>query len=261
MDCQKARGVLWPPERPRLDGGDVRAARAHVRDCEGCSEYLAQDRALLGIYERAREVRAPRAARERVFDALAGARWGALQPTPAMPVGSGELSFGATIRRMALPATVLVVVVGVAVLQMDAARESARADSEVFVEDYLRRAVGQDHIETTDPEEVTRFLERELGLRFVPIQLAGLDLSRAEICLLEGRRGAMIVYKKDGAEIAHYLVPRDDSPAREPALSTKGRPESGEMPVVTWATPDVEQALVGQLDAEELLRIAWRGRS
>lgn len=160
-----------------------------------------------------------------------------------------------------MPATVLIALAGFAVLQTTSQQASTDEGAEIFVEDYLRRAVGQDHIETSNPAEVTRFLERELGLRFDPIRLAGLDLARAEICLLEGRRGAMIVYKKDGAEVAHYLVPREDAPEREPALSTKGRADSGEMPVVTWATPNIEQALVGEVGAEELLRIAWRGSS
>lgn len=261
MDCHDARGALWPPERPRLVGGDVVAAQDHVRSCEACGEYLAQDRALLETYERARTVQAPRAVRERVFDALASARWSALQARPERDERPGVFDFSSSILRMTLPATVLVVLAGFAVLQLGQRQASTSEGAEVFVEDYLRRAVGQDHIVTNDPAEITRFLERELGLRFAPIQIDGLYLARAEICLLEGRRGAMIVYKKDGAEVAHYLVPREDSPEREPALSTKGRADSGEMPVVTWATPNIEQALVGEVGAEELLRIAWRGTS
>lgn len=261
MDCQEARAALWPPERPRLLGGDVHAAREHVGRCEGCADFFEQDPGLLEVYARAHELRAPMALRERVFDALAGARWGALQAGVESPASAQGVGFSALIRRLALPAMVLVLFASAIALPLGQSQPDAREESEKFVEDWLRRAVGEDHIVTDDPAEVTRFLERELGLRFAPIQLAGLDLSRAEICLLEGRRGAMIVYKKDGAEVAHYLVPREDSPERDPALSNKGRTESGEMPVVTWATPNVEQALVGELDAEELLRIAWRGRS
>ncbi len=259
MTCADARGILWPPERPRLLGGTIGLAREHVRSCEACTDYLAQDRAILEAYERARSIRAPGAVRERVFDALAGARWGALHPpTPTHP---GTTHLRSRVLRAVLPVVAVVITVtGLVYIRADSNRTPGEG-AEVFVEDYLRRAVGQDHIETNDPAEVMRFLERELGLRFTPIRLAGLDLARAEICLLEGRRGAMIVYKKDGAEVAHYVVPRDDSPERAPALSTKGRTESGEMPVVTWATPNVEQALVGGVGPDELLRIAWRGAS
>jgi hypothetical protein len=74
MDCTRARTGLWPPERPRLVVGDVAAARAHVRACENCTAYFAQDRALLDLYDRARRTPAPLPVREHVFDALARAR-------------------------------------------------------------------------------------------------------------------------------------------------------------------------------------------
>jgi hypothetical protein len=132
---------------------------------------------------------------------------------------------------------------------------------DVFVEDYLRRAVGQDRIETSDPTAVRRFLERELGLTFDPIRLAGLALERAEICLRDGRRGAMIVYEADGVPVSHYIVPRHDVGARAPDLSPRREGSTAEMPVVTWATSDAEQALVGGLSPEQLLEIAEHAAS
>jgi hypothetical protein len=272
MDCSKARAGLWPPERPRLVGDDVAIARKHVSDCPECEAYFAQDRALLDLYDRTRRVPAPLAVRERVFDALARARWdvrrhegaGAtpLPTTPTHPwrattraVKLGLLRFGA------LPTAVAAVMALVVIAEFRPGGGTPAYDSDMFVEDYLRRAVGQDHIVTSDPAEVTRFLERELGIRIEPIQSAGLDLQRAEICLLEGQRGAMIVYKKDGAEVSHYLIPRDDAEAREPALSGRTRLDPSDMPVVTWATPRVEQALVGQVGSERLIEMATRGSS
>ena len=127
---------------------------------------------------------------------------------------------------------------------------------------HLRRAVGQDHIVTDDPAEVRRFLQRELGMQLEPLHFAGMDIARAEICLLEGRRGAMIVYKKDGAEVSHYLVPREGTERRRPSISTyPGGEGEMEMPVVTWSTPRVEQALVGEVDSESLLEMARLGSS
>jgi hypothetical protein len=146
------------------------------------------------------------------------------------------------------------------VLFTDASTVRSADAPNVFVEDYLRRAVGQDFIETHDPGEVMHFLERELGLHFTPITLAGLNLMRAEICLLDGQRGAMIVYEKDGAEVSHYVVPRDDATRRAPALSTR-EGDTADMPVVTWATPNIEQALVGEVGSAQLLEIAGRGSS
>lgn len=257
MNCDEARATLWPPERPKLLGGDVAKATEHVASCEACTEYFRQDRALLEVWERARAVRAPKDVRERVFDALAAERWDSVRSRKATLSNADSLDANSSLRRFALPLAAAAffgaVLVAQAIDQLDTSE-----GAEMFVEDYLRRAVGEDHIETTDPNEVTRFLERELGVRVEPIDLPGLDVARAEICLLEGRRGAMIVYKQHDGEVHHYVLPQPHSGLRPPALSTRGG-AAPDMPVVTWATTSTEQALVGGDNAERLLRIAAEG--
>jgi anti-sigma factor RsiW len=106
---------------------------------------------------------------------------------------------------------------------------------------------------------VTHFLTRELGVAMTPWDLDGFELEGAEICLLEGRRGAVIVYKSQGKVISHYLVPRVGFGARPPALSPRdriGEWGAGSPAVVTWATDFTEQALVGDLAPEDLMRAA-----
>jgi len=287
MDCNEARAGLWPPERPRLVGEDVARARAHVALCPQCSEYFELDRALLDLYDRARDLTAPITVRERVFHVIAGARWWgqageakgfaetSASATDAKGGGRGGVARGPRdtghllsslrqqiVRYGAWPTAVAAVLVVLLVQGRASERRASVERSDVFVEDYLRRAVGEDHIVSNDPGEVTKFLERELGMRVEPLRLAGFDLSRAEICLLEGRRGAMIVYKQDDREVTHYLVPRDDAVERRPALSTTAsQTMSVEMPVVTWSTRDVEQALVGEVSADILLALAGRSAS
>jgi anti-sigma factor RsiW len=268
MNCKDARGRLWPPDQPRLARKDVLEARGHVDGCGDCTEYFEQDRRLLDAYERLGQDKAPLAVRERVFDALAEARWQGLRARP----GGGTGGVKTTWMRRAGWTALLAAGVGAVALGVPAmgphgdpvettAQIGARApaDGAVFVEDYLRRAVGQDHIVTSDLDEVARFLTRELGVQFEPLSAVGLELERAEICLLEGRRGAMVVYKKDGAAVAHYIVPREGARPREPSLTSRSVP--GGMPVVTWSSPAIEQALVGELGSEALLRIARTGTS
>lgn len=253
MDCLEARAGLWPPEQPRLAGDEVVEARAHVAACPECAEFFEQDRALLEAYDRVRDVRAPIEVRERVFDALAHARAGGVTPvrTPRWRKG---------LARVSPILAAAAVTSAVALWPASPSRlEVAAADGAMFVEDYLRRAVGQDHISTSDPDEVQRFLARELGMPVSPLALAGLELEGAEICLLEGRRGAMIVYKKDGASVSHYLVPREGTAARSPAILTQTAGTRPDMPVVTWSTPAMEQALVGELKPEDLLTLARAG--
>ena len=269
MDCAEARRVLWPPEGLRVVGDDVLEARAHAQSCPGCIDYFQQDRTLLDLYDRARKVSAPMSVRERVFDAIASARWvgrragasGERGPdgTEAGPHNvrsAGVDARGPLVRGLRkhggwLMAAAAFLVVGVASeLRHHPAPTEA---SDVFVQDYLRRAVGQEYIESDDRREVSRFLERELGIRLDPLDLTGFQLTRAEICLLEGQRGAMIVYQGAGATVSHYVVPRAATAPRSPSLSTS----PGEsMAVVTWATRGTEQALVGEMEPEGLLRLA-----
>jgi len=252
MDCFEARSGCWPPERPRLANGEVTEARLHIDGCTECQEYFEQDRLLLAAYDRMRGTAAPRRVRERVFDVLAQARSGRREVPENVEARPGTWRRWAPM--LAMAAVVVLALGGTALLTLPDAQEAS--ESSMFVEDYLRRAVGEDHIETSDPAEVTRFLARELGLALAPIQASDLVLQRAEICLLEGRRGAMIVYKRNGEIISHYVVPKSNDLVRAPSLGRELE-FAGQTPaVITWATPSLEQALVGDVTATELMTLA-----
>lgn len=239
MNCSTARAILARPGNLRIVDEETANAHEHAGACEACRTYLAQGDEVVGTYAREGVAPVPRELQERIVRAVERRR-------------RGEL-VGRTVRAAAWPAAILVFVAAMVWLQLDESRSANPPD--IYVEDYMRRAVGQDHIETTDPAEVTSFLQRELGLRLEPLAAQALTLQRAEICLLEGRRGAMIVYKHDGAIVSHYLLPRDEVRPRLPEISPReGSPQ--DMPVVTWAADQVEQALVGEVDPELLLALA-----
>lgn len=256
MNCHDVRQGLWPPEKPKLLGPEIEKAQEHVRSCSECSRYFAQDRAVLDACHQLRSVRAPLQVRIRVFEALArgrdGRSWRSGAPGERTPV-----------LRRTLTAAAVVLLVGVSVLagpRLGGAPESRLASAPgpeaAFVEDYLRRAVGEDYIDTSDREEIMRFLRRELGLESGLLDEGDLIPARAEICLLEGRRGAMIVYKKDGRSVTHYLVPRATRP-HGPEVAE----DHGELAVVTWSSGSVEEALVGELPPDQLLELARNGQS
>ena len=231
------------------------AAREHVADCPCCREYLAQDRELLAAYERLREERAPRRVRERVFDALARERAQSL----ALPgeEGIAVAPRGRPSRWTAIGVGAAALLLGGTAWNVVMSAGPPQDEDALFVEDYLRRAVGQDHIETSDPAEVARFLTRELGITVFPAQLQGLELAGAEVCLLDGQLGAMIRYEADGREIAYYVVPNNDAVTRSPELSPRfADGQVGGPVVITWSYDGVEQALVGELDPDRLLKIA-----
>ncbi len=249
MNCSEARHALWPPERPRLAEAEVLEARQHVEGCPACESYFAQDRALLDAYHRASQERAPQALRERVFDALARERSRGL--APAFPTKVG--------RRWVLVAAASVVglLAGGFAVSLRNGPENLN-DGGLFAEDYLRRAVAEERIVSSDIAEVSRFLTRELGRPIRPLEIAGLRLIGAEICLIEGRRGAMIQYLEDGREISHYLIPREGTRPRdpEPAPAWGSSDGAGGLALITWAVHEIEQALVGEASQEHLMELA-----
>ncbi len=250
MNCSEARHALWPPERPRLAEAEVLEARRHVEGCPSCESYLAQDRALLAAYDRMSLQRAPQVLRERVFDALARER-------------SRSLGFAPT-RRVSRRWVVAVAAASVAGLLVGGFAASLRNvpdglnDGGLFAEDYLRRAVSQERLVSSDAAEIGRFLTRELGRPIRPLQIAGLRCTSAEICLIEGRRGAMIQYVEDGRKISHYLIPQEGTRPRdpEPASMWSSSGSAGGLALITWATPEIEQALVGEVSEARLMELA-----
>ena len=255
MNCSEARHALWPPERPRLAEAEVLEARRHVQGCAACESYFAQDRVLLEAFDRASQERAPQILRERVFDALARERSRSLGLTPTRPARRVR-------RRWVLIAAASVVGLlagGFAVSLRNV--PEALSDGGLFTEDYLRRAVAVERIVSSDAAEISRFLTRELGRPIRPLVVAGLRVTSAEICLIEGRRGAMIQYVEEGQTISHYLIPREGTQRRDPEPSATFGSGSGSggmvgPTLITWATPEVEQALLGEVAEDHLMELA-----
>lgn len=254
MSCSQARDTLWPPDRPRLADGDVCHARAHVDSCEACRDYFAQDRDLLATFKRLGDECAPSGVRERIFTALAQERQSGLRPeSPALrAIRSGWTWVAA--------AAVLVIgfwMVGSGGPQ--GLQPAPARDSEAYIEDYMRRAVAQERIETSDPSAVTRFLTRELGMTVRPLEIEGFRLAGAETCLLSGRRGAMVIYERNGETLSHYVLPATSENSRPPTLvaDPASEPGVGEPALVTWVDGTSEQALVASVMPDELLAIAW----
>ena len=258
MNCSEARRSLWPPERPRLAEAEVLRARRHVQDCASCESYLAQDRALLGAYDRVSLHGAPQALRERVFDALATERSKSLGFAPAG---------GASRRRFVAVAAASVagLLAGGFAMSLRDVSETGLDEGGLFAEDYLRRAVSQERVVSSDAAEIGRFLTRELGRAIRPLDVPGLRCTSAEICLIKGRRGAMIQYVEEGQKISHYLIPQEGTKPRDPQpastwSSSRGEGGNGGGPaLVTWATSEVEQALVGEVPEARLIELAELG--
>lgn len=242
MECDRAQEILWPPEHPKLAGERVVEARAHVASCAACRSFFDTDRAL----EPAREtvlVQAPVTLRDGVFDALAARR--TLRRTRA----------GAATRWLQIGGVLLVGAVGGTALWFGRSGPPPTGDDgSAFVDDYVRRAVSADRIDTADPAEVTRFLTRELGTALQPLRADGLTLLGAEICLIDGRRGALVRYRRGEQTITHYVVPGPGSAPRPPEQARAHAAAAG-LAVVTWSNGAVVHALVADVPADTLIAL------
>ena len=256
LSCEEAQARFFPGEELKLVDEDMAEAMAQVEGCPSCQAFFEMDRELLAVLEELHQVTAPREVRERVFDALARERTGGADtPTAARPT---NIPWGRNPRLgwIGLAAGLAVLLWGGwSVTSGQARAAGAEAGTGALVmDDYLRRAVSQDFVETRDAETVRMFLAKELRIAFRPLSAAGLELLRAEICLLDGKRGALILYEWAGRQLSHYVVPAAGVPSQAPMLSDRGPNDvGGRFPVVTWARHGAEEALVGELPAAELL--------
>lgn len=255
-DCAEARECLWPTDRPRLVDAQVRAAREHMAACEHCRAFVRDSRALGSAFQAL-------AGRPVPEDLAARVRASLLDHSAAYAPRTSRKHHRGWRRPSALAGGVLAVLAATAWLvavrtdspPVALATEDA-SDATAFVDDYLRQAVAQQRIQSSDLSTVRSWLMGELGLSMKPIRHAGLQLTGAEICLLRGRLGAMIHYELDGMPVAHYLLPAQGAEPRAPALAAAERTHGMETPLVTWASRSVEQALVGEVDPEHLLAMA-----
>lgn len=253
MDCHAAREALSPPERPRGSVAELVRARRHVRRCSACHDILAEDSRIRSVLRQVQQQKAPPELRARVLEALA--REAALDDAgtrprrrPAFLPDHARWILAAT--GFALAAAALAIVVAPGLFA-----PASEPPAEIFIEDFVRRAVSEEQIVSSDPAEVARFLTRELGRPAAPFVVEGLRITKAEICLLGDRRGAMVLYDLDGTTVSHYFLPRRTASGEplNPAVRRLSGLDAQALPaVVVWATASLEQALVGTVSPREL---------
>lgn len=244
--CEKVREILWPLDSPREWRDGETAARRHLETCEACAEFFRRDAAVGRMLRRAElEESAPGTLREKVFDALARERTlgstGRREPSDKSVWFRRRSWFGAA------AAIVVAVFAGLVWSTVD------RADvTSVYVDDYMSRAVGEDVLETGQPESVSKFFMRELGVKVLPVAAEEARISRAMVCLIKGERAAMVEYEVDGMKVAHYRLPLDGP--RSTPTAVRADSERG-VQIVRWTDGSFEHALVSELPKDRLTRL------
>lgn len=265
MDCKKARERLWPADALRVSDAEVEAALKHAEACAACDRFLEVDRLTARlIRDHVSRVPAPEALRERLYTALARERTGGLDNRRKGLGGRGQLRRSAPV----LSALLLVVVVLGAGGYWLATQDGPALAAAAFAEDYLRRAVEQEELNTGDRREIAAFFARELGMATEPPVLPDYEVQRASICMMNGRRGGVVEYEGDGRQLTYYVIPRGaDRPsassavdARRVRTDTRAASLAGErgLGVATWSDGEHQHALVANMPARELKSLASR---
>lgn len=253
MDCEQVRRRLWPLDRPRPLAEGEEAAREHLDACAACRAFFERDR-LIGraLAELPVMAPAPPEVRERVFDALARER--ALVGSAADEAPPARATSKPALRRI-IPwavAAAAAVIIGTAVF-----RSAPPASDAAFAQDFLSREVEADVVEGPDATQVSAFFMREMGVPIPPVDLEEASLERAMICLIDGRRAAMVEYALEGYKLAHYRVPVDGRAREGRKAGPRARmTEENGVCVVRWSDGRYDHALVSNLPESRMREVA-----
>jgi anti-sigma factor RsiW len=221
-------------------------AQQHLDTCAACQQFVHEMRTLGdAIHDAAPREKAPVEVRRHLFTAIARARTGAHQPT------SGRH------RRVQWVAAAVVLLIGLASsLTLGRLLRDGPADPiTAIVEDHAK-ALGESHIVSGDPAEIARWLAGQLHFAmYVPV-LAGAELRGARLCVLDGRRGAVVEYDVDGVAVSYFVVPHRAEPADDASPGRFDRTRRAGYQVVSWREPGLLHAMVGNLPESRLTGFA-----
>lgn len=245
MRCGTARRLLWPGAGPQAVTVAVGEAEAHLRACEACRHFLADQRALADEIQRlAPGPVAPAAMRERVFDRLARervhqpARWGQVGRAAGLMLGAAAI-----------------LAISVWVMRSEPADVAWQQQLVAVAEDHVRSA-HEESIASTDAQTVQQWLSGRVAFAVHIPMVPDAAFEGARLCYLDGRRGAVLRYQVDGREVSYYIMPAGPSnlPPPTPERFLRGA-ESGYQ-VVAWHDAGLVHALVGNLPEARLIQLA-----
>lgn len=251
--CGRARRLLWPDEALRVLDPELEEARAHLEECEACERFIADmRRARERVRVLAPRPEAPPEVRERLFTALARER-AALPPAPAKrssPFGRpGRRGAAIAAAVLGLLATMLVV----AVRREDPSL--AGVPIAAITEDHIR-ALQDQAIRTSATDSLSAWLAARVAFAVNVPEIPDVPLEGGRLCLLDGRRSAVLRYRVDGRPVSYYMIPAGlgEEPAADPGRFVH-EAEAGYR-IVTWRAAGLVHALVGDVPRDRLTEVA-----
>lgn len=251
--------MLSSADSLRTRDAEVESALEHALGCPDCKTILESDRRIARLVgDAVARASAPPGLRDRVRATLAAE--GIRRPDRTLTwrnwrvAGLGAAGLAALLSLVVVPAVITQV-------------RSSRTDPAIFVEDFLSREPRPDERVMRDPGRATAFFSRTLGVAIQPPVLPEFELRLASVGELRGHRAGVVEYEGQAGRLSHYLLLTPERGGRPPARRTtvavtKGvgeTPSSSsvrELAVSTWRDARHQHALVGDISAERLDRMA-----
>ncbi len=249
MNCGRARRLLWPDTGPRKATAEIDRANAHLLGCPACREALValtETAHLVG--DLAPRPSTPRSVRERLFTALAHERL----DSPHGP----RRRMSRWVRGLAMG----VAAVGTLWLATGDALRPSIGRLDLMAEDHVRGLI-QQSIVASDPATVDRWLAARVPFAVHVPELPGAVLEGARLCLLDGRRGAVLEYRVGGRPVSYYVMPGDLDARASGVLPEFVRHAESGYAIVAWEDGELVHALIGDLPEsrlEDLARVCSR---
>ncbi len=186
---------------------------------------------------------APVDVRGRLFSVIARARAGT-QPTRALRRASWTIA-------AAVLAALLVGGAAVERLLRDAPANPISA----IVQEHAR-ALADTRLASGDEAEVTRWIGAQVDFAMYVPSLPGARLVGARLCVIDGRRGAVIDYDVNGVPVSYFVVPEGTGSADASRPARFDSAVRAGYRVVSWRAPGLLHAMVGNLPEGRLAALA-----
>ncbi len=269
--CEQALERLWPLTEPGgIDSPELAAARDHLQRCSDCQAFFRRDATLgrrLRDLRSARTIELPEACRAALRMQLMGnadatdsdsgsdpdvksirsirnqrwRAWSAAAAAIALLVGGLVIS-----RSIEAPLSDGVFTADFMLAGLPAI-EAPLSDG-VFTADFM--LAGLPAIESGDlsPTQVMAFYAEQFGDRMDPARMLDARVTRVAVCVVGGRRGAMVEYELGGERLVYYQIPVGNGQA---ASDLRTGREDG-LNVARWGDDRSEHVLVSALPIENL---------
>lgn len=248
MECAEAREALCLEPVNGDAGGNLSHARAHVATCTGCEIFLATQAQLA---QRLRSLKTPDAP-----PALRAAVWGALD---------GEDRPGSVVsifrRRVVPPLSVLALA---ATLTLLVFRGGSAPNPQIDFATLTATGIWESSDERTEGSDTAQLVVWFAAHYDYPVtipDIPGGTVTGASVAAFEGNPSAAVSYDMSGTKLTYLVV--QASHVRNRSITNGDGPyymsDSGENAVL-WGWEESARMLVGDLPAEDLMRIAERCR-